>query len=151
MLMENSISSAPRMRCTVANWCFMPTTLHWPRVLLLSRPVCRTGGLQKGRCHLKHALDPLDLLLFGDEQNDMIAGFDHCVVVSDEDLIVAQDGTDCGRRHTILAHRQLEFAHSASDHARVALFTVSNGFNGFRRAAAQRVSAFHGAAPHVSE
>lgn len=94
---------------------------------------------------MEQLLDVANMLLVHQEQDHVVAGLDHGIVVGDEDFFVADDRADGG------AGWQADVADGFADHFAGFGVAVGDGFDGFGRAAAQGVDADDVAAAHVGE
>ena len=86
---------------------------------------------EKAQAHVEQLLHIADVLFIHKEQNHVIAGFDHRVVVGDQHFFVTNDRADGGTR------RQCDVFDGLADHLAGLRVAVSDCLDGLSRAAAQ--------------
>ncbi|MNG35656.1 hypothetical protein D3C84_1224530 [compost metagenome] len=80
---------------------------------------------------MEQLLHIANMLFIHKEQDHMVAGCDHGVIVRDNDLFIANDGANRGTR------RQADILDGLADHLARFRIAMGNGLDGFCRAPAQ--------------
>src|SRR3546814_15783013 len=95
----------------------------------------RGPHLQQRKADLEKLFDIVDFLLVDVEQDPMVLGLDHGIVMRNDDVVASQDVADRG------SGRQLAFLEATSDHLHMMAYYVRNGLDRPHRAAADYMNA----------
>src|SRR3546814_2197534 len=79
----------------------------------------RGPHLQQRKADLEKLFDIVDFLLVDDEQDHMVLGLDHGIVMRNDDVVASHDGADRG------AGRQLDFLEATADDLRIKIGRAS--------------------------
>src|SRR5690606_15453296 len=112
MVKLNTIISMPRMRAIME------------KCMARSRQPS-----EEGEAHLEELFHIANAALVHHKQDDVVVRLDDDIVMRNQHLLTAHDGTDAA------AFRQVDLLNHAADHSRAARIAVGNCLDGFRRTA----------------